>query len=112
MNDVPLHPGQPDPHSEPEPASGPGLGGVDQSALPPTERRFGEGLPSDGPNGQGSTRLYVARPTDPGAAPGVVAGVPALGAEETEGLLRGAPELAARPGAGAWVGSDEHDDGG
>ncbi|HET7028714.1 MAG TPA: hypothetical protein VFI28_13555 [Candidatus Limnocylindrales bacterium] len=84
MNDVPRRPRPPaGPGADGGPeAAPPELASVDQTALAPTERRFGEGLRTDGPNMQGSTPLRVARPSDPGATPGIEPGVAAEGAAE------------------------------
>jgi hypothetical protein len=84
MNDVPRRPrppagSTPDDGPEAAPAE---RASVDQTALAPTDRRFGEGLATDGPNAQGSTPLRVARPSDPGATPGIEPGVAAEGAAE------------------------------
>ena len=64
---------------------------TDQLALRPTERRFGEGLPSSGPNEQSSTPMWVERPSEPGATPGTDSAPP--GAAEVEDRGRGAPKL-------------------
>jgi hypothetical protein len=98
MNDVPRRPRPPDaggsPGSDPTgAAAGAGLADVDQLTIRPDERRFAEGLPSDGPNGQSSTRMWVARPTDPGAIAGMRPALAPRGAEETEDRFRGAPSL-------------------
>ena len=84
MNDVPRRPRPPaGPSADGGPeAAPPELASVDQTALAPTERRFGEGLATDGPNMQCSTPMRVARPSDPGATPGLEPGVAADGAAE------------------------------
>lgn len=81
----------PDSPRRPEPE----LASTDQLALRPTERRFGEGLPSSGPNEQSSTPMWVARPSEPGATPGTDAAPP--GAAEVADRARGAPEILGRP---------------
>jgi hypothetical protein len=105
MNDVPARPGggtdRPDDEARDDAAGAqPELASVDQSLIRPTRRRYGEGLPSSGPNEQSSTPMWVARPTDPGTSPGTDA--EPEGAAEVEDRRRGAPDPAspARPDAG------------
>jgi hypothetical protein len=92
MNDVPRRPGS-GRHGDTQPAGDPERASVDQTTLDPTERRFGEGLPTDGQNGQNSTPARVARPTDPGATPGIRDDVAPPGAGTPADRGRGAPPL-------------------
>jgi hypothetical protein len=92
MNDVPARPRPPTEPGQAEPSAGAERSSIEQTRLSPTDRRFGEGLPTDGPNGQSSTPMRIARPSDPGATPGLVPGVAPLGAEETEGRVRAVPD--------------------
>ncbi len=69
------------------------LAAADQARLRPTERRFGEALPTDGQNGQNSTPARVARPTDPGATPGIPTEAAPPGAGEVADRGRGAPRF-------------------
>lgn len=100
MNDVPARPSPPDSdRSEAgDEATGPRpeRATADQLTLRPTQRRYAEGLPSDGPNGQSSTPMHVARPSDPGAVAGEPTTSAPEGAEEVANLRRGAPDLGAR----------------
>jgi|tagenome__1003787_1003787.scaffolds.fasta_scaffold20590585_2 hypothetical protein len=99
MNDVPRRPGAAEREpgqreaSGPDSAAGPERSTVDQTTLRPTERRFGEGVPTDGQNGQNSTPPRVTRPSDPGATPGVQEAIAPLGAEDVASRGRGAPRF-------------------
>lgn len=107
MNDVPRRPAAPGASRRPEAdaersdASGPERASVDQLRLRPTERRFGEALPTDGPNGQSSTPMRVARPSDPGSVVGLGAAGAPDGAEEVADRRRGVPA------PDDWVDRDE-----
>jgi hypothetical protein len=92
MNDVPRRPGS-GRHDDTRPAGGPERATIDQTTLDPTERRFGEGLPTDGQNGQNSTAARVARPSDPGATPGIREDVASPGAGNPAERGRGAPRF-------------------
>lgn len=94
MNDVPTRPRPPDePGGADDAPAGPELASVPQTQLPPTERRFGEALPTDGPNGQSSTPLRVPRRTDPGATPGLHPTTAPLGDDEVADRGRGVPDI-------------------
>jgi hypothetical protein len=98
MNEVPARPGgaadRPDDEARDDARGAqPGLASIDQRAIRPSRRRFGEALASSGPNEQSSTAMRVARPSDPGVTPGTDDAPP--GDAEVEVRDRGAPGLAA-----------------
>jgi hypothetical protein len=93
MNDVPRRPGSGEHEETAQPAARPELATVDQTTLAPTERRFADGLPTDGQNGQNATPARVARPSDPGATPGIGDGIAPPGADNPAERGRGAPRL-------------------